>query len=100
MTALPAGPLLFDTGIYIRFSRGENYLWLGEDARVQRTILTRRKPDESSLSLLRFCVCWGLLLTGVVPYSADSEFGFNVYVRHSCQLLRKLDALLCLESGR
>jgi predicted nucleic acid-binding protein len=41
MTALPAGPLLFDTGIYIRFSRGENYLWLGEDARIfQRTILT------------------------------------------------------------
>ena len=41
MSALPAGPLLFDTGIYIRFSRGENYLWLGEDARVfQRTILT------------------------------------------------------------
>ena len=41
MTALPAGPLLFDTGIYIRFSRGESYLWLGEDARVfQRTILT------------------------------------------------------------
>lgn len=41
MISLPAGPLLFDTGIYIRFSRGENYLWLGEDARVfQRTILT------------------------------------------------------------
>jgi len=41
MIALPPGPLLFDTGIYIRFSRGENYLWLGEDARVfQRTILT------------------------------------------------------------
>ena len=41
MTSLPAGPLLFDTGVYIRFSRGENYLWLGEDARVfQRTILT------------------------------------------------------------
>ena len=41
MIALPAGPLLFDTSIYIRFSRGENYLWLGEDARVfQRTILT------------------------------------------------------------
>src|SRR5258708_6900096 len=41
MTALPAGPLLFDTGIYIRFSRGENYLWLVEDARVfQLTILT------------------------------------------------------------
>jgi predicted nucleic acid-binding protein len=41
MLPLPAGPLLFDTGIYIRFSRGEDYLWLGEDAGVfQRTILT------------------------------------------------------------
>jgi predicted nucleic acid-binding protein len=41
MISLPSGPLLFDTGIYIRFSRGENYLWLGEDARIfQRTILT------------------------------------------------------------
>jgi predicted nucleic acid-binding protein len=41
MIPLPAGPLLFDTGIYIRFSRGENYIWLGEDAPVfQRTILT------------------------------------------------------------
>lgn len=41
MIPLPAGPLLFDTGIYIRFSRGEDYLWLGEDAGVfQRTILT------------------------------------------------------------
>jgi predicted nucleic acid-binding protein len=38
---LPAGPLLFDTGIYIRFSRGEDYLWLGEDAGIfHRTILT------------------------------------------------------------
>lgn len=41
MILLPAGPLLFDTGIYIRFIRGENYFWLGEDARLfQRTILT------------------------------------------------------------
>jgi predicted nucleic acid-binding protein len=41
MMALPAGPLLFDTGIYIRFTRGESYPWLGEDARVfQRTVLT------------------------------------------------------------
>lgn len=41
MTALPAGPLLFDTGIYIRFSRGEKYGWLGENPRIfQRTILT------------------------------------------------------------
>src|ERR1700730_11902460 len=41
MSSLPAGLLLFDTGIYIRFSRGEKYLWLGEDARIfQRTIFT------------------------------------------------------------
>jgi len=41
MPPLPAGPLLFDTGIYIRFSRGQDFLWLGEDAAVfQRTILT------------------------------------------------------------
>lgn len=41
MIPLPDGLLLFDTGIYIRFSRGEDYLWLGEDSRVfQRTVLT------------------------------------------------------------
>ena len=41
MILLPAGLLLFDTGIYIRFSRGQDYLWLGGDAQVvQRTILT------------------------------------------------------------
>ncbi len=41
MIPLPDGPLLFDTVIYIRFSRGEDYPWLGEDAGIfQRTILT------------------------------------------------------------
>jgi len=41
MIPLPDGLLLFDTGIYIRFSRGEDYLWLSEDSRVfQRTVLT------------------------------------------------------------
>jgi hypothetical protein len=41
MSSLPAGLLLFDTGIYIRFSRGEKYFWPGEDAGIfQRTILT------------------------------------------------------------
>jgi predicted nucleic acid-binding protein len=41
MIAPPAGPLLFDTGIYIRLSRGEDYLWLREDPAVfHRTILT------------------------------------------------------------
>jgi len=38
---LPAGPLLLDTGIYIRFYRGKDYGWLGEDARIfERTHLT------------------------------------------------------------
>jgi predicted nucleic acid-binding protein len=41
MIRLPPGPLLFDSGIYIRFSRGQDYVWLGEDPRIfQRTILT------------------------------------------------------------
>jgi predicted nucleic acid-binding protein len=41
MSRLPTGLLLFDTGIYIRFSRGENYAWLSEDSQIfARTILT------------------------------------------------------------
>jgi predicted nucleic acid-binding protein len=41
MISLPPGPLLFDTGIYICFSRGEDYHWLGDDLGVfQRTVLT------------------------------------------------------------
>ena len=47
MSSLPAGLLLFDTGIYIRFSRGEKYFWLGEAARIfQRTILTEAVAAE------------------------------------------------------
>lgn len=41
MISLPSGPLLFDTGIYIRFNRGEDYLWLGDGPGIfNRTILT------------------------------------------------------------
>jgi predicted nucleic acid-binding protein len=41
MNSLPAGPLLFDTGIYIRFSRGEDYPWLIDDEQIfGRTFLT------------------------------------------------------------
>lgn len=41
MNRLPAGLLLFDTGIYIPFSRGEDYSWFGEDAQIlERTILS------------------------------------------------------------
>ena len=47
MISLPPGPLLFDTGIYIRFNRGEDYFWLGEDAGVfQRTVLTAVVASE------------------------------------------------------
>jgi predicted nucleic acid-binding protein len=64
MSSLPTGPLLFDTGIYIRFSRGEKYLWLSEDARIfQRTIFTavvaaelyagtRSQPEKRALDKL------------------------------------------------
>lgn len=39
--SLPSGLLLFDTGIYIRSTREEKYLWLRRDARLfQRTVLT------------------------------------------------------------
>jgi predicted nucleic acid-binding protein len=41
MNALPNGPLLLDTGIYIRSARGEDYDWLTEDDQVFiRTILS------------------------------------------------------------
>ncbi|HXY23163.1 MAG TPA: hypothetical protein VEI73_00810 [Candidatus Acidoferrum sp.] len=41
MTAPPAGLLLFDTSIYIRLSRKEEYLWLREDDQIyRRTVLT------------------------------------------------------------
>lgn len=47
MTALPTGPLLFDTGIYIRLSRRENYVWLCEDPQIfRRTILTAVVASE------------------------------------------------------
>jgi predicted nucleic acid-binding protein len=43
----PGGPLLFDTGIYIRYLRGEKYEWLGADAQIfQRTILTAVVASE------------------------------------------------------
>lgn len=41
MISLPPGPLLFDTGVYIRFNRGEDYFWLRDDLGIfQRTVLT------------------------------------------------------------
>lgn len=40
MKTLPAGPILFDTTIYIRFIRGDKYEWLDDPRLVKRTILT------------------------------------------------------------
>ena len=115
MNALPAGPLLFDTGIYIRFSRGENYLWLGEDARVfQRTILTavvaaelyagthdhreKRVLDElcrAHRALGHFssppAATW--IDAGILLRRARSAFGQMDFVRHFRDLLIALEAV-------
>jgi predicted nucleic acid-binding protein len=115
MISLPAGPLLFDTGIYIRFSRGENYLWLGEDARVfQRTILTavvaaelyagthnhreKRALDElcqAHRALGHFSspptAAW--IDTGILLRRAQRVFGQMDFVRHFRDLLIAVEAV-------
>lgn len=114
MTALPAGPLLFDTGIYIRFSRGGNYRWLGEDAQVfQRTILSvvvaaelyavtrshrqKRVLDElcqAHRALGHFSSpptsAW--IDSGILLRRARSVFGQIDFVRHFRDLLIALEA--------
>lgn len=77
MTSLPAGPLPFDTGLCIQFVTGQ----------------TPVEPEQYWASTFSS----GLFLPAVVSYSADSEFGFKVNVRHTCQLLRQFGPLLCFE---
>jgi predicted nucleic acid-binding protein len=115
MIVLPAGPLLFDIGIYIRFSRGENYLWLGEDARVfQRTILSavvaaelyagthdhreKRALDElcrAHVALGHFsspsAAAW--IDAGILLRRARSVLGQMDFVRHFRDLLIALEAV-------
>jgi predicted nucleic acid-binding protein len=115
MTSPPAGLLLFDTGIYIRFSRGEDYFWLGEDARVfQRTILTavvaaelyagthdqreKRALDElcrAHRSLGHFsspsAVAW--IHAGILLRRARRVFGQMDFVRHFRDLLIAVEAV-------
>jgi predicted nucleic acid-binding protein len=115
MIPLPAGPLLFDTGIYIRFSRGENFLWLGEDPRVfQRTILTavvaaelyagtrdhreKRALDElcrAHHALGHFssppAAAW--IDTGILLRRARRAFGRMDLVRHFRDLLIAMEAV-------
>jgi predicted nucleic acid-binding protein len=114
MSALPAGMLLFDTGIYIRFSRQERYLWLGEDGRVfQRTILTavvaaelyagtrdtreKRALDQlcqAHLALKHFSYpsasTW--IETGTLLCRARRTIGQVDFVRHFRDLLITLEA--------
>jgi len=114
MSVLPGGPLLFDTGIYIRFSRRERYSWLSEDHRVfQRTILsavvaaelyagTRDQKEKRTLD--RLCQAhhaighfshpptssW--IETGNVLRRARGRFGQMDFVRHFRDLLIALAA--------
>jgi predicted nucleic acid-binding protein len=115
MSSLPAGPLIFDTGIYIRFSRGERYFWPGEDVRVfQRTILTavvaaelyagtrnlreKRALDElcqAHRALGHFssppAEAW--IETGILLRRARSAYGQMDFVRHFRDLLIAVEAV-------
>jgi predicted nucleic acid-binding protein len=115
MSALPTGPLLFDTGIYIRFSRGENYFWLSDDARLfQRTVLTavvaaelyagthnlreKRALDElcqAHRALGHFsspsAASW--VETGILLRRARSVFGQIDFVHHFRDLLIAVEAV-------
>ena len=115
MISLPPGLLLFDTGIYIRFSRGDNYLWLGEDARVfQRTILTavvaaelyagthnhreKRALDElcqahSALGHFSSPSAAAWIDTGILLRRARDVFGQMDFVRHFRDLLIAVEAV-------
>ena len=114
MSPLPGGGLLFDTGIYIRFSRRQRYLWLGEDHRVfQRTILsavvaaelyagTRDQREKRALD--RLCQAHQALghfsyppasswiETGNFLRRARGRFGPMDFVRHFRDLLIALEA--------
>ncbi len=115
MIPLPAGPLLFDTGIYIRFSRGEDYPWLGEDRGVfQRTILTTvvaaelcagthdRREKKTLDELCRAHHALGhfssptagaWIETGILLRRARSAYGQIDFVHHFRDLLIAVEAV-------
>lgn len=115
MIPLPTGPLLFDTGIYIRFSRGHDYSWLGEDAGVfQRTILTavvaaelyagthdrreKRAVDElchahDALGHFSSPSAAAWIETGVLLRRARSAYGRIDFVHHFRDLLIAVEAI-------
>ena len=115
MISLPTGPLLFDTGIYIRYSRGEDYPWLGEDVRVfQRTIFTavvaaelyagtrnhreKRALDglcqaHSALGHFSSPSAAAWIDTGILLRRARDVFGQMDFVRHFRDLLIAVEAV-------
>ena len=115
MISLPLGPLLFDTGIYIRFNRGEDYLWLGDDLGIfQRTVLTavvaaelyagthdqreKRAVDElcrahDSLGHFSSPPMAAWIETGILLRRARSASGQIDFVHHFRDLLIALEAV-------
>jgi predicted nucleic acid-binding protein len=115
MIPLPVSPLLFDTGIYIRFSRGDDYAWLGEDPRVfQRTILTaavaaelyagthdhreKRTLDElcrahHALGHFSSPTARGWIDTGILLRRAQAAHGRKDFVHHFRDLLIAVEAV-------
>lgn len=77
MISPPTGPLLFDTGIYIRFSRGENCLWQDDDARV----FQRRETPlfEKPCRLQR----WKLFSDGLIVNHFFSD-GYEIAILRPC----------------
>ena len=104
MSGIPLGRVLFDTGIYIRFFRKENYEWLGTDSQIfQRTIFTavvaaelyassrsqkeKRALDElcrAHQALGSFSAPTGRAWTetGLLLRRASERFGRMDFVRH------------------
>lgn len=115
MNVLPSGPLLFDTNIYIRFSRGEGHLWVGRDVQiVQRTILTavvaaelyagtRGAREKRALDAL--CQAYramghfsappaaSWIDAGILLRRARSNFGQMAFVQHFRDVLIALEAV-------
>lgn len=115
MTGLPPGPLMLDTGIYIRFSRGQGYPWLNTDKRIfRRTILTavvaaelyagtrdrheKQDLDElcrahGALGSLTFPSAAAWVEAGLLVRRARAVWGEMEFARHFRDVLIALEAI-------